>query len=103
MLGIDPRTARITWTVLFILLMAELAWLARKTLLIFVLALLLAYLLHPLVNLVRRTLPFRLPATFAPVIVYLGGLGVVVMAMLGFLHAPGHGLPRPRHFAFRWP
>ena len=49
MLGIDSRAARATWTVFLVLLLIELAWLARTTLFVFTIALLLAYLLHPLV------------------------------------------------------
>jgi predicted PurR-regulated permease PerM len=43
MLGIDPRAARITWTVFLVLLFIDLAWMARTTLLVFTIALLLAY------------------------------------------------------------
>ena len=87
MLGTDSRAARIVWTVFLIGLALTLAWLARQTLLVFIIALLLAYLLHPLVNIVRRTFPYRLPAVFAPGIVYVGGLGVVIVAAL-FIGAP---------------
>ncbi|MFN0106828.1 MAG: AI-2E family transporter [Bryobacteraceae bacterium] len=82
MLGIDPRAARITWTVFLVLLCLELAWLARTTLLVFAIALLLAYLLHPLVELMRKALPPKVPPALAPSLVYLGGLAIVIAAIL---------------------
>ena len=82
MLGIDSRAARVTWTVFLVLLIIELAWLARTTLFVFTIALLLAYLLHPLVDLMRKALPPKLPPSLAPSLVYLGGLAVVVTAVL---------------------
>lgn len=82
MLGLDPRAARVTWTVCLILLAIELAWMARTTLLVFTIALLLAYLLHPLVEFTRRLLPPRAPGAAAPALVYLTGLTVVVAAAL---------------------
>jgi predicted PurR-regulated permease PerM len=82
MFGIDVRAARITWTVFLLAILIELAWLARTTLLVFAIALLLAYLLHPLVKLVRKTLPPQIPRALAPSLVYIGGLAVVVTAVL---------------------
>ena len=82
MLGIDSRAARITWTVFLVLIFIELAWLARTTLLVFTIALLLAYLLHPLVELVRSALPPKLPQPLAPSIVYLAGITSLVVAAL---------------------
>ncbi|MCX6586344.1 MAG: AI-2E family transporter [Acidobacteria bacterium] len=84
MLGIDTRAARATWTVLLILLTAELIWLARGALLVFVIALLLAYLLAPAVELAERWLPARwlyqvkLGLVF---VMLLGGLGTVVFLL----------------------
>lgn len=82
MLGIDARAARITWTVVFVLILLELAWLARTTLFVFVIALLLAYLLHPLVELTRRLLPPKAPSIAAPALVYLTGAAALVAAIL---------------------
>ena len=45
MLGLDRRAARYTWTAVFIFLLLGLLYLIRKTLFIFVVALLFAYLL----------------------------------------------------------
>ncbi len=50
MLGLDPRAARYTWTVVSILLLLVLIYLIRETLFIFTVALLFAYLLWPLVK-----------------------------------------------------
>lgn len=82
MLGIDARAARVTWTVFLVVLVIALAWLARTTLLVFIIALLAAYLLHPLVELVRRLLPPRAPGITAAAVVYLGGVAVVIGASL---------------------
>lgn len=82
MLGLDARAARITWTVVFVLLLLELAWLARATLFVFVIALLLAYLLHPPVELARRMLPAKAPALTAPALVYLTGTATLFVAGL---------------------
>jgi len=81
MLGIDTRAARATWTVLLMLLTAELIWLARGALLVFVLALLLAYLLAPAVELAERWLPGRWPYGVKLGVVFVGlfgGLGTAV-------------------------
>jgi predicted PurR-regulated permease PerM len=82
MLGIDPRAARITWTVFLVLLFIDLAWMARTTLLVFTIALLLAYLLHPLVELARKLLPPKWPPSIAPALVYLTGLTIITAAVL---------------------
>jgi len=82
MLGLDSRAARATWTVVAILVALELAWLARTTILVFTVALLLAYLLNPLVQLVAKLLPPKAPKVSAAALVYLSGVGVIVAAML---------------------
>jgi predicted PurR-regulated permease PerM len=78
MLGIDARVARYTWTVSFIILLFGLIYLIRQTLFIFVVALLFAYLLWPLVNFLDQRLPGRskIPSL---AIVYLLLLGVLVV------------------------
>ena len=48
MLGVDPRAARISWTVFLVALSAAVLYEIRGTLLIFTIALLVAYLLAPL-------------------------------------------------------
>ena len=59
MLGIDPKAARYTWTAAAVLLLMWLVYLVRSTLFVFILAVLFAYLLSPLVNLLDRFLPTR--------------------------------------------
>ena len=59
LLGLDRNAARYTWTAVFILLLVGLLYLIRETLFIFVVALLFAYLLWPLVKLLDRRLPGR--------------------------------------------
>jgi predicted PurR-regulated permease PerM len=59
LLGLDRNAARYTWTAVFIFLLVALLYLIRETLFIFVVALLFAYLLWPLVRLLDRWLPGR--------------------------------------------
>jgi len=77
MLGIDQRAARATWTAALVLLLLGLVYLIRQTLLIFVVALLLAYLLYPLMDWIDRRIPShtRIPAL---AITYLLVIAVVV-------------------------
>jgi predicted PurR-regulated permease PerM len=77
-LGLDRRTASYTWTVVFILLLLRLAYLIRETLFIFVVALLFAYLLWPLVKFLDRRLPGR-SKVLALAIVYLSLIGLLVV------------------------
>ena len=70
MLGIDPRAARYTWTAVRILLLIATVYFVRKTLFVFIVALLLAYLLSPLVDLLDRMLPASRTRTPALVIAY---------------------------------
>ena len=78
MLGVDPRIARYTWTVLLILTLAGMVYLIGQTLFLFVVALLFAYFLWPLVNFLDRRLPGRskLPSL---AIVYLALIGALVV------------------------
>ena len=50
MLGFDTRAARWTWTAVIVLLSVWIVYLLRSTLFLFILAVLFAYLLAPLVN-----------------------------------------------------
>lgn len=81
MIGIDPRAARITWTVIVILLLVALVYAIQETLFIFILAILFAYMLWPLVRFLNRKLPGK-SKTPALAIVYV--LLVVVMVLAGF-------------------
>jgi predicted PurR-regulated permease PerM len=83
LLGIDPKAARYTWTAALILLLLGAVYLIRRALLVFVIALLFAYLLYPLMDLIDRHLSAktRTPAlaiTFVLAIGLLAGFGVSV-------------------------
>ena len=78
MLGIDQRAARYAWTAAVVVLALVLVYLLRRTLFIFVVALLFAYLLSPLVNLLDRFLPGR-TRTPALALAYIIFVGLVVL------------------------
>lgn len=78
MLGIDRRAARYTFTAALVLLLLYILYLVRVTLFIFILALLFAYLLSPLVNALDRLLPGRTRAP-ALALAYIFFLGLVVL------------------------
>lgn len=80
MLGIEPRAARGTWTVALVLLALWLVYLLRSTLFVFALAVLFAYLLAPLVNLLDRFLPTSKTRTPALALAYVIVVGLVVLA-----------------------
>jgi len=71
MLGIEPRIARATWTVIVIALLCLVVYAIRNTIFIFVVSLLFAYLLLPIVDFIDRVLPMRRSRTPALAIVYL--------------------------------
>lgn len=77
MLAIDARAARATWTVILVAFAVVVLYLIRRTLLIFAVALLLAYLLAPLVDLADRLSRRRFPRTLSLAAVYLLLLGIV--------------------------
>ena len=83
MLGIDPKAARITWTTAVTLLLLAAVYAIRRTLVVFAIALLFAYLLHPLVDHISRRFPpkNRTPAlalTWLTVMGLLAALGTVI-------------------------
>ena len=78
MLGLDPRAARYTWTAVCVLLLVGLVYLIRETLFIFVVALLFAYLLWPLVKMLDRWLPGRTKEA-ALTLVYLALVGALIV------------------------
>src|ERR1017187_2656839 len=82
MLGIDGRAARITWTAALVVLALWLVYLMRSTLLIFILAVLFAYLLAPLVNLLDRLLPTSRTRTPALALAYILLVGLVVLGAI---------------------
>lgn len=85
MLGLDRRAARYAWTILVVILLLAVFYLVRKTLFVFIIAILLAYLLSPLVDLLDRVLPAsrtRAPALAAAYVIVLG-LVVLAGAQIG--------------------
>ena len=82
MLGIDPKAARVAWTVFLLALLLATAYAVRETLAVFVIALLFAYLLIPLVGFVERITPRQVSPRVALAIVYLALLGAIVALAL---------------------
>ena len=82
MLGIDPRAARAAWTVFLVALVVAAAYAIRVTLADFMIALLFAYLLTPVVAFVERFTPKRISPRIALVIVYLALTGVIIALAL---------------------
>src|SRR5215471_1226702 len=80
MLGFDSRVARATWTVIGIALLCLVIYSIRSTLLMFVVSLLFAYLLAPLIDLIDRGLPMQRSRTPALAIVYLLLVGGLILA-----------------------
>src|ERR1700744_6510360 len=74
MLGISRRAASYTFTAAMVLLLLYVVYLIRSTLFVFILALLFAYLLTPLVNLLDRVLPgrTRTPALALSYVIFVG-------------------------------
>jgi len=75
MLGIDRHAARFTFTAVLVVLLLYVIYLIRSTLFIFILALLFAYLLSPLVNALDRVLPVsrtRTPALALSYVIFVG-------------------------------
>src|ERR1035441_10559535 len=79
MLGIERSAARYTWTAAMVLLLLWLVYQLRSTLFIFALALLFAYLLSPLVNLLDRAIPKKGTRTLALALAYAIFIGAVVL------------------------
>jgi len=78
MLGMDARAARASWTAMVLVVLLAAAYAIRETLAVFVIALLFAYLLAPLVGLVERFTPRQVSPRFALAIVYLALIGVII-------------------------
>ncbi len=83
MLGIDLRAARYVWTALLILLLLRAVYEIRATLIVFVIALLFAYLLYPLMDLFDRhlTAKTRTPALAMTFLLVIGLLAVLGSAI----------------------
>jgi predicted PurR-regulated permease PerM len=80
MLGLDSRAFRIAWTIIFAAILCYLIYSARHVLLLVVLAILVSYLLRPLVNFVDRRMARRVSRTAALAAVYLIVVGVIINA-----------------------
>jgi predicted PurR-regulated permease PerM len=83
MLGIDRTAARYTFTAATVLVLLALVYTVRSTLFIFSLALLFAYLISPLVDLLDRALPAsstRTPALALSYVIFV--LAVVLVGIL---------------------
>jgi predicted PurR-regulated permease PerM len=81
--GIDRRAARITWTVALTLLLLGAVYAIRKTLFLFILAMLFAYLLYPLIDRIsgrfyRRHRGAILALTYLLVLGILTMLGILI-------------------------
>ena len=79
MLGIERAAARYTWSAAIVLLVLYLVYLLRSTLFVFALALLFAYLLSPLVDLLDHAIPRKGTRTLALTLAYLIFVGAVVL------------------------
>lgn len=79
MLGLDSRAARAAWTVFLVVLLLLVTYHLRRVLLIFVLALLFAYVLSPVVNLVDRFLRRPVSRNWALAAVYVALLAVLIL------------------------
>ena len=79
-IGFDRRAASCTFTAVIILLTLYVVYLVRSTLFVFVLAILFAYLLSPLVNFLDRFLPggTRATALVLASVIFIGTTGLFV-------------------------
>ncbi len=80
MLGFDRRAANCTWTAVLVLLFLAFIYQVRAALFVFILALMFAYLLSPLVNLLDRLLPSSKTRTPALAIAYVLVVAAAVFA-----------------------
>jgi predicted PurR-regulated permease PerM len=79
MLGFDRRAAQYTWTAAAILLLLVGLYRIRTALFVFIVALLFAYLLSPLVDFLDRVMPASRTRTPALVIAYLLLIGALAL------------------------
>ncbi|NEX64880.1 AI-2E family transporter [Noviherbaspirillum galbum] len=80
MFGIDPRAAKIAWTVFLVGLGLYLVYAIRTTILLIVFSVFFAYLLFPLVRLVDRHTPRRFPRTATLALSFFLVFGVITVA-----------------------
>ena len=87
MFALDDRTGNVLTTITLFAAVAAIAYVANATIVVFILALLLAYLLEPLVAWVERRLPHRVSSrTIAIAVVYMAGAALA--AGTGFAMGP---------------
>jgi predicted PurR-regulated permease PerM len=79
----DRQAARYVWTAAVIVLLLVAIYLIRTTLFVFIVALLLAYLLSPLVDQLQRLMPMGRTRTPALILAYLILTAAVVLAAIG--------------------
>src|SRR5579862_812933 len=79
MLGIDPRAAKVAWTVFLVAAVLFIVYSVRTTILLIVFAVFFAYLLSPLVQFVDRHTPRRIPRLAALALVFMAVFTVVVV------------------------
>lgn len=79
MLGIDTRAARAAWTVFLVALLLVVLYYISTVLLVFVLAILFAYMLSPIVNLVDRIQPWTRSRVYSLAVVYIALIGLLVL------------------------
>src|SRR5579862_8841351 len=77
MLGIDRRVLKAAWTLFLFALVLAAIYFTGRTIILFLLALFLAHLLSPIVDLVQRFLPHRGGRIAALAIVYLALAGIL--------------------------
>ena len=79
---LDPRAARVTWTILVFVAAIGLGYALRQVLFLVALSLFFAYLLFPLVRLVQRWVihsrPLAIAVVYLVVLAVLGGAGIAV-------------------------
>ncbi|MSQ14939.1 MAG: AI-2E family transporter [Dehalococcoidia bacterium] len=90
-----PRWLRTALMMAAMLLMAWLLWSSVGVLIPFIMGLVLAYVLLPLISLIERSLPFatsrpRAARTFSIIIVYLGLIGGFAVVLLSFVPMAAH-------------
>lgn len=78
MLGIDPRALKIAWTVFLLALLLILLYQIRSVIIVFALALFLAHLLTPLVELVVHLFAGKIQRTASLAVAYVIFVGVIV-------------------------
>jgi predicted PurR-regulated permease PerM len=80
MLGLDLRTARVVWTASLMLLLMYVVYITRSTLLVILFAAFFSYLLYPLIKLLQRTLPKRVPQVVSIALGFVIVIIVIVIA-----------------------